>query len=125
MKQFLEIPLILRRVRIDGLHASREIDMILDTGALYTAISWDIAKDIGYDPAGASERVAIITANGVIEVPKIKVRGISFKGLYAEDVEVICHDIPEIAEIEGLLGITFLEHFKISLDFRNKIMEIV
>jgi hypothetical protein len=47
MRQFLEIPLIMRRVRIDGLHASREIDMILDTGALYTAISWDVAKDIG------------------------------------------------------------------------------
>jgi len=125
MKQFLEIPLILRRVRIDGLHASREIDMILDTGALYTAISWDIAKDIGYDPAGASERVPIVTANGVIEVPKIKVRGIGFRGLYAENVEVICHDIPEIAEIEGLLGISFLKHFKISLDFKNKIMEIV
>jgi len=24
--------------------------MILDTGAMYTAISWDIAKDIGYEP---------------------------------------------------------------------------
>ena len=44
MKQFLEISIILRWVRIDGLHASREIDMILDTGALYTAISWDIDK---------------------------------------------------------------------------------
>ena len=90
----------MRRVRIDGLYASREIDMILDTGALYTAISWDVSKDIGYDPAGTSECVPIITANGVIEVPKIKVQGISFRGLYAEGVEVICHDIPEIAEIE-------------------------
>jgi len=125
MKQFLEIPIILRRVRIDGLYASREIDMILDTGALYTAISWDIAKDIGYDPAVAPERVPIITANGVIEVPKLKVRGINFRGLYAEDVEVICHDIPEIAEIEGLIGLSFLKHFKICLDFKNKTMEIV
>lgn len=125
MKQLLEIPIILRRVRIDGLHASREIDMILDTGALYTAISWDTAKDIGYDPAVASERVPVITANGVIEVPKIKVRGIHFKGLYAENVEVICHDIPEIAEIEGLIGLSFLKHFRISLDFKNKIMEII
>jgi len=39
MKQRLEIPLILRRVRVDGPDASREIDMILDTGAMYTAIS--------------------------------------------------------------------------------------
>jgi len=124
MKQHLEIPLILRRIRIDGPNASREIDMILDTGAMYTAISWDVAKDIGYDPAVALDRVPIITANGVIEVPKIKVKGIGFKELYVEDVEVICHDIPEIAEIEGLLGLSFLKHFKICLDFKANILEI-
>jgi clan AA aspartic protease (TIGR02281 family) len=125
MKQSLDIPIIFQRVRIDGMHASREIDMILDTGAIYTAISWDIAKDIGYDPAIAQNRVPIITANGVIEVPKIKVEAIGFRELYVEDVEVICHDIPEIAEIEGLLGLTFLKHFKVLLDFKNSIIEIV
>ena len=125
MKQRLEIPLILRRVRVDGPDASREIDMILDTGAMYTAISWDIVKDIGYDPAVALDRVPIITANGVIEVPKIKVIGIGFKELYIEDVEVICHDIPEIAEIEGLLGLSFLKYFKICLDFKTNISEIL
>jgi len=25
--------------------------MILDCGAIYSSISWDVAKDIGYDPA--------------------------------------------------------------------------
>ena len=125
MKQRLEIPLILRRIRVDGPDASREIDMILDTGAMYTAISWDIVKDIGYDPAVALDRVPIITANGVIEVPKIKVIGIGFKELYIEDVEVICHDIPEIAEIEGLLGLSFLKYFKICLDFKTNILEIL
>lgn len=125
MRQLLEIPIILRRIRIDGLHNSREIDMILDTGAMYTAISWDIAKDIGYDPAVATDRVHIITASGVIEVPKIKIHGIGFGELYAEDIEIICHDIPEIAEIEGLIGLSFLKYFKTSLDFKNNIMEIV
>jgi len=125
MKQRLEIPLILRRVRVDGPDALREIGMILDTGAMYTAISWDIVKDIGYDPAVALDRVPIITANGVIEVPKIKVIEIGFKELYVEDVEVICHDIPEIAEIEGLLGLSFLKYFKICLDFKTNILEIL
>lgn len=124
MKQFLELPIILKRVRIDGLHASREVDMILDTGALYTAISWDTAKDIGYDPAVAPNRVPIITANGVIEVPKIKIRAMGFRELHVENVEVVCHDIPEIAEIEGLLGLSFLKHFKVLLDFKNNIIEI-
>lgn len=125
MKQHLEIPIILRRVRINGTSASREIDMILDTGAMYTAISWDTAKDIGYDPAVSQNRVHIINANGVIEVPKIKIRGIEFRGLYVEDVEVICNDIPELAEIEGLIGLSFLKHFKIFLDFKDNILEIM
>lgn len=124
MKLPLEIPIILKRVRIDGLRASREVDMILDTGALYTAISWETAKDIGYDPAVAPSRVPIITANGVIEVPKIKIRAMGFRELYVENIEVICHDIPEIAEIEGLVGLSFLKHFRVLLDFRNNIIEI-
>jgi len=81
--------------------------------------------DIGYDPAVAQNRVPIITANGVIEVPKIKVKAIGFRELHVEDVEVICHDIPEIAEIEGLMGLTFLKHFKILIDFKSNIIEIV
>jgi len=47
-----------------------------------------------------------------------------FRELYVEDVEVICHDIPEIAEIEGLIGLSFLKHFRVLLDFRNNIIEI-
>jgi len=68
--------------------------------------------------------VPIITANGVIEVPKIRIRAMGFRELYVEDVEVICHDIPEIAEIEGLIGLSFLKHFRVLLDFRNNIIEI-
>jgi clan AA aspartic protease (TIGR02281 family) len=124
MKQIIEIPIILNRVRVEGTYASREIDMVLDTGAVYTAISWDVAKDIGYDPAVSAERVPIITANGVIEVPKIKVNAISFKELSAKDIDVICHDVPEIAEIGGLIGLSFLKHFSVSLDFRNRLLEI-
>jgi hypothetical protein len=39
VRQRLEIPVILQRVRLEGPAASREVDMILDTGARYTAIS--------------------------------------------------------------------------------------
>lgn len=62
----LEVPIILRRVRINGPAGVREIDMILDTGAVYTVVAWDVAKDIGYDPAVSERRMPIVTANGVI-----------------------------------------------------------
>jgi len=69
MKLKLEMPIVIRRVRINGPKGYREIDVVLDTGAVYAVIAWDVAKDIGYDPAISERRVPMITANGVIEAP--------------------------------------------------------
>ena len=124
MRQRLETPIILRRVRLEGPVASREVDMLLDTGAAYTAISWEVAKDLGYDPAGSPERVPLVTANGVIEVPKLIVQQVAFRELAVKQAEVICHDIPELVEIEGLVGLSFLKHFRVLMDFKKGILEI-
>ena len=94
------------------------------TGAVYTVIAWDVAKDIGYDPAISERRMPIITANGVIEAPLITVESIYIKDLWKESVDVICHDIPEITGIEGLLGISFLKHFRTLIDFNTMVLEI-
>ncbi len=124
MRQSLATPIVLRRVSLEGPVASRQVDMILDSGAMYTAISWELAKDLGYDPAGSPERVPIITANGVIQVPKLTVKRMAFRELFVDQVEVICHDIPELAEIEGLVGLSFLKHFRILMDFKGGVLEI-
>jgi len=124
MQARLDIPIILRRVRINGPAGLREIDMILDTGAAYTVIAWDVAKDIGYDPAVSEQRMPIVTANGVIEAPLITVKSIELADLRTEAVDVICHDIPEIAGIEGLLGLSFLQHFRTVIDYTTGKLEI-
>lgn len=98
--------------------------MVLDTGAVYTVIAWDVAKDIGYDPAISERRMPIITANGVIEAPLITVQSVHITSLGAESVEVICHDIPEITGIEGLLGLSFLKHFRTLIDYTAGVLEI-
>jgi len=41
MRVQLEVPVVLRRVRISGPAGAREIEVILDTGAVYTVIAWD------------------------------------------------------------------------------------
>ncbi len=105
MQAQLDIPIVLRRVRLCGPAGTREIDVILDTGAAYTVIAWDVVKDIGYDPAISERRMPTVTANGIIETPVITVESIELAELRAEAVDVICHDIPEIAGIEGLLGL--------------------
>src|SRR4030067_633646 len=106
------VPLVLRNVRIVGPRGMVKVDMILDTGAVFTALSWADLKVLGYDPAVVPTRQEIITANGVIEVPKLKVMRIGAGDVEAKDVDVICHDIPELAGIRGLLGLSFLKHFR-------------
>jgi len=120
----LGIPIVARRVEFHGPTGIREIDMILDTGAVYTVIAWDVAKDIGYDPAVSLLRMPIVTANGVIEAPMITVDAIQVAELRVQNVEVICHDIPEIAGIEGLLGLSFLRHFRTVVDYTTGNLEI-
>jgi clan AA aspartic protease (TIGR02281 family) len=124
MRARLDIPIILRRVEIHGPAGVREIDVILDTGAVYTVIAWDVARDIGYDPAISRRRTPIVTANGVIEAPLITVERIRWGELKAEAVDVVCHDIPELAGIEGLLGISFLRHFRTLIDYTTGVLEI-
>jgi len=44
--------------------------------------------------------------------------------LEISSVDVICHDIPEITGIEGLLGLSFLKHFRTSVDYTTGVIEI-
>jgi len=124
MRVKLEVPIVLRRVRVIGPAGIREMDAVLDTGAVYTVIAWDVAKDIGYDPAISERRMPIVTANGVIEAPLITIASIQMADLRADAIDVICHDIPEITGIEGLLGLSFLKHFRTLIDFTTMVLEI-
>lgn len=119
----MKLPITLR-IRLEGPKRRREIDAILDTGAVYTSISWDIAKDIGYDPGISERRKRIITANGVIEVPLIKIDSISIRELEARNVDTICHNIPEISTVNGLIGLSFLKSFNIQMNFKDGKMRI-
>ncbi len=124
MRLPIGIPLVVRNVKITGPNGSVRVDLIFDTGAAFTALSWSVLKVIGYDPAVVSERQEIVTANGVIEVPKLVVDSITIGDAEAREVEVICHDIPEIVEVRGLLGLSYLKHFRTVIDYKEGYLEL-
>src|SRR3972149_1435145 len=105
MRLPIGIPLVVRNVKIAGPKGSVRVDLIFDTGAAFTALSWSVLKVVGYDPAVAPERQEIVTANGIIEVPRLVVDRIAVGDAEAHGVEVICPDLPELAGIRGLLGL--------------------
>ncbi len=72
MRLPISIPIVVRNVKICGPKGSVRIDLIFDSGAAFTALSWSVLKVIGYDPAVAPERQEIITANGGLKFRNFK-----------------------------------------------------
>jgi hypothetical protein len=47
MRLPLGIPLVVRHVKVVGPNGSVRVDLLFDTGAAFTALSWSVLKIIG------------------------------------------------------------------------------
>lgn len=113
-------PILVPRVRVTGPKAIREVDLFLDTGALYTLLAVDVLREVGCDPLAARRRIPMVTAKGVLTVPVVRVPSVEVAGFRLRNVSVLCHDIPELAEAAGLLGLNVLESFITTLDYEKR-----
>ncbi len=102
----------------------KKIDMVLDTGATYTMIPWEIAEVLGYEPASCKQKIELVTASGVEKVPCITLQSISISEKNVNDVKAIVHDLPAKSYVDGLLGLSFLKQCILSIDFKNGLLEI-
>jgi predicted aspartyl protease len=99
-------------------------DLILDTGAEYCSISTGLARLLGYDVDRQCRWVTIITANGPVKVPSVLVAEIRVGDSYAHHVAVTCHDIPEVPEVFGFLGLNYLRRCRTVIDYRTRQISI-
>jgi clan AA aspartic protease (TIGR02281 family) len=88
---------------------------VLDTGATYMSISKDMAEELGLDLKHTA-KVPITTANGTIEVPKVILRSVKVNGLEAKNVEATVMDFKSSSSFSGLLGLSFINRFRLTLD---------
>lgn len=93
--------------------------MVLDTGASLTVIPWNIAEALGYDPARSPRRVQFMTGSGMEAAPVFAVEGMEVLGVRINRVPVLCHDLPQRSLVDGLLGLSFLKHCRMSVDFKG------
>lgn len=119
-----DAPIIVLSITLEGEGIEKKIDMALDTGATYTMIPWEIAEILGYNPGASKERIPLITASGVERAPLITLKTISVLGKDADNVQTVVHNLPEKSYVDGLLGLSFLRRFRLSLDFRTGILEL-
>ena len=101
------------------------IPVVLDTGASLTIVANDIMAQLGYDPANpALDRQRIVTGSGVEFAPRAAVRSATAIGQKVTNLDVLCHDLPPESGVDGLLGINFLRHFKLTIRFRKGIIDL-
>ncbi|MEX0829077.1 MAG: retropepsin-like aspartic protease [Nitrospirales bacterium] len=99
------------------LNNERTAHLIVDTGASMTVLSTTIAIDLGILGTTDNELLTVNTAGGSVQVNMNYLSMLQVGTAQAENVAVAIHDLPDIPEqIEGLLGMSFLKHFLVTLD---------
>ena len=99
------------------LNQERSAQLIVDTGASMTVLSTQVAIDLGILGTTDNELLTVNTAGGSVQVNMNYLSSITVGSAQATNVAVALHDLPDIPEhIEGLLGMSFLKHFLVTLD---------
>ena len=102
-------------------NSQKVAQLVVDTGASFTLIPYEVASVLGLHPEKSSEREEIITASGVIDAPILTIPLFSALGVEVRNFKVLCHDLPRQSRVEGLLGVDFLSHFPPYQDFYNEV----
>jgi clan AA aspartic protease (TIGR02281 family) len=99
--------------RIPG--TADQLRFILDTGASITALSSHVVDRLRNVRTRGS--VTLQTANGQVDAPLITITGLDIAGARVNDLDVVVID--SLSGFDGLLGLSFLDHFNMNLD-RNR-----
>lgn len=105
------------------INETRPARLILDTGASHTILSRAIARDLGLWSQQPSTSISMHTAGGTVQADLMQIDSIRIAGAEVRHSLVAIHDLPDAPpDIEGLLGLSVLRHFEVTLDApRNRL----
>ena len=105
------------RARLNG---TRDARLIVDTGAEITVLSHAVALDAGLLPSQTVATVTLNTAGGSVRADVFRVGSVSLGEAEVRNVTAAVHDLSDApAGIDGLLGLTFLDRFLVTLDMQK------
>ena len=105
-------------VRVTAMINGVQGTFIVDTGATFVALSGAFAMKANV-VAEPGETIQMNTANGIVEASPARAKSVQLRSLRASDVVVaIQSDKPSPfgPGIDGLLGMSFLARFKLTID---------
>jgi clan AA aspartic protease (TIGR02281 family) len=102
------------QAKLNGTHNAR---LIVDTGADITILSHKVAMDLGIVFTSSSPTVTLNTVGGSVRADVVRLGTIAVGTAEVSNVPVAVHTLPDAPpEVDGLLGLTFLDKFLVTLD---------
>lgn len=97
--------------------------LVFDTGATYCMLPWKLITALGIEIDQArtiqTTTASTIETSPIVTIPKMTVLGMS-----VDNVTAIVRDLPSVSGVDGLLGLSFLKHFKVKIDFAKGELEM-
>ena len=87
---------------------------IVDTGASFTLINGETAKELGFTINESTPFIPVSTVSSIILVPLVTLKSVQVGGAEAGNVDALIYTMP--SGQEGLLGNSYLNRFKVVLD---------
>jgi clan AA aspartic protease (TIGR02281 family) len=106
------------RATVNGRHEGL---FVLDTGASVCVLDPGLAKRANAIATG--EEVELKTANGSIRVPLVLLRTVDVGGHRARDVMAVVHTVEGVPG-NGVIGLSYLNNFKYSVDPRRSVLRL-
>ena len=118
--------LIILSLKVESINGGnfRDLLVALDTGASDTSIPTKVATDLGYDLSNPKQVVLLTIGSGTVPAKIITVSKLTAIGETVENIDVLCHDLPEASTIDGVLGLNFLSHFDLNISFSTGTIEL-
>lgn len=100
------------------LNGSRTAQLILDTGASHTILSQEIVRDLALLPSDYRPGLVLLkTASGSVDAQVVRIDSMKIATAEVRDSSAAVHTVPDFpAGVDGLLGLSFLHQFEITLD---------
>ncbi len=99
------------------LNDSTQARLIVDTGASQTIISHRLAANLGISSLAHTTQVLLHTASGSVRADAVILDAIRIGGAELRNSQVLIHDLPDLPfTVDGLLGLSFLGAYQITLD---------
>ena len=100
------------------------VKLILDTGASMTIISPKLASALDLFQYESGKKAHFQTANGDVFAPVANLANLSIGDYSFNNLLVGILPISDNSEIQGLLGMNFLKHYKFFIDQQNLTLEL-